>query len=136
MPLRVVCFSCGNSIKYLRQIGIDVVGVGPGEMLRPAKWHTYTEVARSFGMFDATSGHLPAVMMWQIAQELRQTLDTRMQGIIELDMPTGSGETLVCFKMAFPAIAVHAVRGISPGTEYSPEAPLNQLVNLLQTYRG
>ena len=50
------------------------------------------------------------------------------------DIFSGSGETLVCLKMAYPEkdfIAHYNVKGYEKATEYNEVAPLNRLVKVL-----
>jgi hypothetical protein len=43
-------------------------------------------------------------------------------------VPTGSGETIVCLRQAFPESLFLPVYNISAGTQYNPQAPLNKQV--------
>lgn len=79
--------------------------------------------------FDATSGHLPMDCMRDIADEFYFHLHKTMPGSILL--PTGSGETLVCLKMAFPKTIITAFYNMDAATQYEEDAPLNSLVGLL-----
>ena len=79
-------------------------------------------------MFDATCGHLPIPLMIEISTLLKQEIKSMPNSI---ELPTGSGESLVCLKMAFPNTVIKPLYNISKGTEYHSEAPLNNLVSLL-----
>lgn len=126
---RAVCFSCGNASRELREAGVDVLDVSPEGDLLALRWFTIGEIAERFpGYFDATSGHLPMDCMAMVAGEYRAALGPLEGGIC---LPTGSGETLVCLKMAYPDLRVTAVYGLDDATEYGPEAPLNWLVRAL-----
>ena len=89
------------------------------------------EIRQLFPMaFDATSGHLPADLMREIAVRMRNelTFDTDT----EYTIPTGSGETVVCLKMAFPNINfIPQYDNSDPSTEYNDEAPLNEVVRAM-----
>lgn len=135
MPLRVVCFTCGNAAEALREAGLDVVEVGPRGMLRPSVWWEASDIARAWpGHFDATSGHLPGYLMRDLAvcftthlSRNDEFLDAR-----QVEVPTGSGETLVALSWAWPEKQyVAAYDNERPETTYSPGAPLNGLVRRL-----
>ena len=131
---RCVCFSCGNSAHALRVEGLQVVYVGNNALLKPGEWFTYTNVAEHFGaLFDATSGHLPWPLMVEVAELMRA--DTP-EYAGKTYIPTGSGETIVCLKLAYPNVHFTPVRGVSEATMYHAEAPLNSLVALLTQRRA
>ena len=125
---KCVCFSCGNAVEHLRKVGINVIGVGEKSDLIPAKWFTFNKIANTFNLFDATCGHLPVPLMVEISKILKKEIKTMPKSI---ELPTGSGETLVCLKMAFPNTTIIPVYNTSKGTEYNENAPLNSLVNIL-----
>ena len=126
-----VCFSCGNATAKLKQAGVNLLAIAPDGDLESHRWFTQEEIARLFpNLFDATSGHLPIHLMREIADELRVnlTFDTGTRYII----PSGSGETVVCLKMAFPTVDFYPEYNDNyPATEYSPHAPLNRLVKAM-----
>jgi len=127
--VKAVCFSCGNASRALREAGVDTLDISPAGDLSPGRWFTQAEIQRTFpGMFDATSGHLPAELMTRIAGAFRAHLGP-ISGHIYL--PTGSGETLIELKMAYPELIITAVYGLDKATEYSTQAPLNALVRAL-----
>lgn len=132
---KVVCFTCGNASKNLTQLGLDVLEIGKNGALIPNHWFTQQEIAETFpNYFDATPGHLPMDLMLRIASSYKRELQDRLDENEEYDVHCGSGETLVCLKLAFPKIkfnAVYNVPGLSAETEYNSEAPLNKLVELL-----
>lgn len=128
---KVVCFTCGNAARALEGMGLQVIAIGPNEGLVPKRWFSYTDIAHSFpGVFDATSGHLPLPLLKEVAQAMVKRIPI-YDGL--LDVPTGSGETLVCLAMAYPTLRFKAVRGVSRGSQYHAEAPLNALVEALTT---
>jgi hypothetical protein len=123
---KAVCFSCGNASRELRKAGVDVLDISPTGDLQALRWFTIGEVHRHFPThFDATSGHLPMDCMkdvaWWYKSELRNIPDA-------INLPTGSGETLVCLKMAFPESRITAVYDLDDATRYEKGAPLNPLV--------
>lgn len=129
---KAVCFSCGNSSKALRDVGVDVVDVGALGTLTPNTWFSQDQIANTFeGYFNATSGDLPLHLMYKIADGLREALGPDWKGGNVL---TGSGETYVCLRLAYPQLKgdILPIRDNTPGTEYSPDANLNRLMELLE----
>lgn len=125
----VVVFTCGNAAQALRAEGLDVLEIGPQGALLPGRWWTPAEIHRIWPeRFDATSGHLPAPLMAQIAQVLGGYLGNLRAAAYEV--PTGSGETIVCLRWAYPSTRFVPVYGIGQGTEYNVAAPLNYVVGL------
>ena len=126
---KAVCFSCGNASRELRKAGIDTLDISQSGDMLALRWFSIGEVREQFpGHFDATSGHLPMDCMLEIAECFKEELG-ELTG--EIALPTGSGETLVCLKLAYPELHVTAVYDLDDATEYSAEAPLNALVELL-----
>lgn len=129
---KAVCFTCGNAGRELRRAGVETIIVGgEGDML-PNRWLTTAEIHRMFpDCFDATSGHLNADVMNRIASAYREYLGELPA---EVEVPSGSGECLVCLKLAYPQvhfIAEYDVVGLEGPTQYCPRAPLVPLVGLL-----
>lgn len=123
----VVCFSCGNASQALKDQGLDVVDVSPRGVLMPLRWWRPEEIRRCWPhLFDATSGHLPAHLMVTIGHAFRDHLGALP--LAAYDVPTGSGETIVCLRWAYPGIKFTPVRDGGPATEYHPGAPLNDAV--------
>jgi hypothetical protein len=123
---RVVCFTCGNAARALEEAGLDVVAVGDHELLKPQRWFTFSEIARTFRCFDATSGHLPLPIMAEIAARMSKEIGPLVG---DYQVPTGSGETLVVLSMAYPDVRFHSIRyEENPPTQYNEGAPLNALV--------
>lgn len=123
---QVVCFSCGNAARALEEEGLNVIHIGTQGELTPNKWYTMQEIHNRFPTaFDATSGHLNMELMKKIGQKYKEYLG-------ELDetmyIPTGSGETLVCLKLAYPEQNFIAVYNLGVETEFNTHAPLNKLV--------
>lgn len=127
---KAVCFSCGNAAQELARAGVDVLHIGPNGVLEPRRWFTQAEIANCFReYFDATSGHLPAELLKVLAKIYRGYLGEIGDGRIYV--PTGSGETLVCLKLAYPDKKFVAVYNLDASTEYNEAAPLNDLVRVL-----
>jgi len=127
---KCVCFTCGNASKFLRKIGLNVISVGNKEGLIPARWFSFTDIQNSFNnMFDATSGHLPMPLMDNISLQLRKKLKNKFEKDKKYWIKVGSGETIICLKMAFPHIKFipYRIKDFAP-TEYNANAPLNNLL--------
>ena len=127
---KAVCFSCGNASRMLKEAGVKTLDISPTGDLQANRWFTMGEIKNAFpDYFDATSGHLPIECMEMISTVFYSHLYKTMPK--EINLPTGSGETLVCLKMAFPDTKITAIYNIDPATQYEEEAPLNNLVRLL-----
>ena len=125
----VVCFSCGNATRELKNIGLNVIDISPQGDLIPNKWYKPSEVAEVFtNYFDATSGHLSMEIMQMIGDEFKKALGNIPQTNY---VATGSGETLVCLKLAYPSKDFIAVYNIDKATEYNENATLNNLVKIM-----
>jgi len=132
----VVCFTCGNAAAALREWGdLTIVEVGPRGPLATERWWTMTDIAAAFpGMFDATPGHLSLPMMAEVGRRLKASYfqEHPLDPGYEYAVPTGSGETLVCLKLAYPGAKLVAVYDDSkPETCYDERNPLNNLVEAL-----
>ena len=126
---KLVCFSCGNASRSLKEVGLDVIDVSPNGDLEAKHWFTQREISELFpDRFDATSGHVPMELMIMISDHFKNYLKEIPE---EIYLPTGSGETLVELKLAFPDTKIHAVYNINEATEYSEYCVLNNLVNVL-----
>ena len=126
---RAVCFSCGNASARLKAVGVDLLDISTGGDLIAGRWFTQSEIKRWFPeCFDATSGHLPLECMIDISRIFKRYL-RKIPG--EIFLPTGSGETLVELKMAFPACKINAVYNLDAATEYSVDCVLNGMVELM-----
>jgi len=124
----VVAFSCGNATKALKEVGLKVIDISPKGELIANKWWKPCEIADIFkDFFDATSGHLPLFMMVKIAKEFKKYLGELPGKVFKV--PTGSGETIICLKIAYPNKKFIAVYNINSATKYNTEAPLNSIVN-------
>lgn len=132
----VVCFSCGNASNALKKIGLDTIDISPLGCLTTNKWWTPEEIKRVWpDRFDATSGHLPFFLMVRISKEYKKHLNS-LQKVISsksvVDVPTGSGETIICLRLAFPNTKFNAIYNTNNrGTKYEKDAPLNEAVRAL-----
>jgi hypothetical protein len=128
-----VCFTCGNAGEALAEAGLLVTMV-----VKPEKWYEFAEIQKRYKLFDATSGHLPAPLMrevaWHLAAELRENpivlavIASALKNDMAVNIPTGSGETLVTLKMLYPLLRVMPVYNTDASTMFHPKAPLNALV--------
>lgn len=126
---KIVCYSCGNAGRALEELNLDVLHIGEEGILTPNKWFTMKEINHYFHeYFDATSGHLNIEIMQLIAEEYKKYLK-ELPSIVYV--PTGSGETIICLKLAYPKTKFIAVYNLGKETEYNPNAPLNKLVELI-----
>lgn len=123
---QAVCFTCGNAAYALRDAGVDVLEVGPRGELVPTDWWTPSRVRRVWpDRFDATPGHLPLHLMIDTANAIRQQEPRPEFGAYSV--PTGSGETILCVKLAWPELSllpVFDLPGLEAETRYDPDAPL------------
>lgn len=128
---RAVCFTCGNAGRELAQAGVDTLVIGDTGTLHPGRWLTSAEVHRMFPThFDATSGHLNVDLMNRIGHAYRDYLGDLPPSV---RVPSGSGECLVCLKLAYPEVQFYAEYDVDDDalrrpTTYTPAAPLNTLV--------
>lgn len=123
---KAVCFSCGNASRALKEAGVDVLDISATGDLLSRRWFEPSEVAKWFpDCLDATSGHLSVELLNRVARAYKDYLgDLPSVNYV----PTGSGETIVCLKMAFSDKKFVAVYNINEATEYSDSAVLNGLV--------
>ena len=129
---QAVVFTCGNAATALRKHCVDVLEIGPQGTLAPRRWWTPADIRKTWPtLFDATSGHLPTPLMVYIAYEFKQQLGV-LRSHITYVVPSGSGETVICLKIAYPNIKFVAQYDASKeSTLYNPEVPLNKLVAAL-----
>ena len=123
-----VIFSCGNASRALKATGIYTVDVSASGDLEPRRWWQPWEIHKAWPLLlDATSGHLGAPLMMSVARAIRDSTG-RLPGDIVHVVPTGSGETIACLRWVYPGVEFEPLYDCGPGTEYSPEAPLNEMV--------
>lgn len=128
----VICFSCGNATKWLKQVGVNnLIDISSNGMLLANKWFTQDEIAKHFPRyFDATSGHLPIYLMEEIGKKMRKQLN--LLNNTNYEILCGSGETLVCLALAHSDIRFTAIYdNANVATTYNKLAPLNNLVKKL-----
>lgn len=132
---QVVAFSCGNATAALRTAlqgrNVGLLDLSPGGDLAPTRWWTAAEIRRAFpAALDATSGHLPAPLMQQIAVRFNAHLGALGPG--PYNVPTGSGETILCLRWAYPHLTFVAVHSLdNRATHVDPAAPLYHLIRAL-----
>jgi hypothetical protein len=120
-------FSCGNASRALREAGLDTVDISPTGELLAGKWWNAARIRQTWpDRLDATSGHLPMPLMLEVARAFRGHLGNLWTGTYQV--PTGSGETLVCLSMAYPNTLFMPVYDLDEATAYNAEAPLNDMV--------
>lgn len=127
---KVVCFSCGNATKELKNVGIDTLSVCPDGDLLPHRWFHSNDFSKYFpNFFNATSGYLPMDLMLEISKEFKKKLGNLPETVY---VPCGSGETIVCLKIAYPNVSFVAVyNDNNPATTYDVDSPLFPLVKLI-----
>jgi hypothetical protein len=140
-----VIFSCGNASEQLKRIlkstDIKVLDIAPQGALSPSsKWWTPEEVHKFFPeYFDATSGHLPLFLMARISECMQREPARWLEEVPQENrrylVPTGSGETILTLRWAFPTIEFVPLYNVSIGSEYNTSAPLNQLVGVPEEAR-
>ncbi len=121
-----VCFSCGNASRALRDAGVRVLDISPAGDLEARRWFTQEEIRRLWpSCFDATSGHLPADLMLEIAARLRQRFEGAFVPGNGYKVAAGSGETVLCLAVAFPeSVFLPMFDNTKPETTREPGAPL------------
>jgi hypothetical protein len=125
-----VCFSCGNATKALKETGLYTVDISPcGDLSPSSKWWEVSEIRKAFpNLFDATSGHLPIPLMVDIAHEYKQYLGELPAGAYNI--PSGSGETILCLKIAYPECTFRAIYDNSTiGTAYDYQNKINSIIS-------
>lgn len=123
---KVVCFSCGNASKELKNQGLDVLDISPYGKLVANDWFTSGEIAELFpDRFNATSGYLPFDLMLEIALEFKSYLG-ELKGVVKV--PCGSGETLLCLSLVYDNKFVACYDNSNSATTYDKENPLNDII--------
>jgi hypothetical protein len=97
--------------------------------LKTEKWWTQAEIHRTWpDLFDATSGHLSVPLMGDIAKAFRLQLGELPMA--RYAVPSGSGETICCLRVAYPLLDFEALYDdLKPETQRYPNAPLNPFVD-------
>lgn len=123
---KVVCFSCGNASKELKNQGLDVLDISPYGKLVANDWFTSGEIAELFPeRFNATSGYLPFDLMLEIALKFKSYLG-ELKGVV--NVPCGSGETLLCLSLVYDNEFVACYDNSNSATTYDKENPLNDII--------
>ena len=122
-----VCFSCGNASRKLKDAGVDCIDISPSGDLNANRWWSMAEIRKAFPTcFDATSGHLSTDVMRMIVECFRAEFEDRFKPHKKYIIPAGSGETILCLKLAFPCTEFVAMYDDSnPATQYNRAAPLS-----------
>lgn len=123
----IVLFSSGNAYKCLHDLHTNTM------RLESDDWVSQEYIRNTFpNSFDATSGHLSIELMNQIAKSLHDKYKDVLDENKTYGIMSGSGETLVCMKLAFPQVKFVAIYDDnSEHTSYSEFAPLNKLVSVM-----
>jgi hypothetical protein len=127
-----VIFSCGNASNELKRVLLKpIITIAPGGDLQSCKWWTSEEIKSAWPeYFDATSGHLPFPLMARLAEKLKAEL----HGFVSLNhnecfnVPTGSGETILCLRLAFPDKVFIPITDGTPATKYNHESVVARIV--------
>lgn len=124
----VVCFSCGHATDELKKTKIKVIDIAPNGSFSANRWFKPEEIYDLFkDYFDATSGHLPFWLMFEIGKKFKKSLGV-LKKSNKYIVPSGSGETILCLKMVYPDIEFIARYNINRETQYEKNAVLNNIV--------
>lgn len=127
---KAVAFSCGNATRALREVGIDVLAIAPDGDMAPTRWWTPEQIRREFpDRLDATSGHLPISIMVEFSEKLRERF-TQLKCGFTYEVETGSGETIVCLRWAFPKTTFMPIYNTGHHTKFEKQAILNHIINV------
>jgi hypothetical protein len=117
-----------------------VVDISRTGELEARTWWMPEEIHKIWpDLFDATSGHLPVPLLARIAEAFRGYLGELPAK--RYDVPTGSGETITCLRIAYPRVRFTAVYNLNAATLYDDRAPMDTLVEAMGVrvfggYRG
>lgn len=125
---KVVCFSCGNATRELKNLGLDVLDISPNGLLSSNKWFNSNDVLKYFPeRFNATSGYLPIDLMIKIGKAFKNELGNIPNN---LKIPSGSGETIICLSLAYPNLNfIPLYDNNNLATKFDKECPLNPLID-------
>lgn len=132
-----VCFSCGNASAALKDAGVATIAISPKGDLEACRWWTMAEIKMAFPTcFDATSGHLPIELMNRIAKSFKMLFKSVIKPDNTYIVPTGSGETIICLKLAFPNVDFIAEYSKTDAAcLYEADAPLAGVISSLFKHR-
>ena len=126
--ISLVCFTCGNCGKALKDYFTDVVVVGKDGDFTANRWFTDAEIENIFvDRTDATSGNLPITWIDELGDFYKAIIGDLSEDEIYY-VPTGSGETIISLIHAYPNIKFVAVYNLDDATKYEEQAPLNESV--------
>jgi len=126
----VSCLTCGTTgvalIEACRKEGLEC-----RVFSNPCKWWGNAEFIKYNGtqFFDATSGHIPLFIICQLGKVYREYLGEISEETITV--PTGSGETALSLRIAYPDKIIIAQYGESAEIKRDTDAPLNAAVDAL-----
>lgn len=130
---KIVIFTCGSAGRALKEElhgqNQTILTIGPGQDLETNYWWSPEQIAVQFpDHFDATSGHLAMPLLRSISAVFKHNGRYLIEENTTYTIKTGSGETIVAMKMAFPKSNFIAVYGPEPPVRYEVNAPMNTLV--------
>lgn len=110
-------------------VGVKTLDISKSGDFEALRWFKQYEIKDMFpNYFDATSGHIPIECMKLVANTFKEYLHDIPEEIL---LPTGSGETLIELKMAFPQCKITAVYNLDEATQFDEGCVLNDLVQIL-----
>lgn len=128
--LGISCLTCGTTgialITACRKEGLEC-----RVFSNPRRWWGNADFIEYNGsqFFDATSGHIPLFMICKLGILYRSYLgDTQAETIT---VPTGSGETAISLRIAYPDKIIVAQYGESAEIKREGDAVLNAAVDAL-----
>ena len=129
---RAVCIGSHLAAYALRDAGVSVLEIGPLGVLQTNKYWTPEEIHVQWpDLFDATPGHLPAFILSRIAIAYRgwMAVDVQadMRAVGHVNVPTASGETIVCLRWAFPDAVFRRVPSCTIDSQYHTHSQLYQV---------
>lgn len=110
-------------MRLFSSIPLEHWHIAPNGVFSPNRWLSPSEIRAIFpNYFDATSGHLPLDLMVRIALKLQGTYSPPCSS---LEVMSGSGETAIILKMAFPHLYIVPLWGDDEATRYEENGNLN-----------
>lgn len=130
----VTCLTCGTTgialIEACRKEGLEC-----RVFSNPQRWWGNAEFIEYNGtqFFDATSGHIPLFIICALGEVYREYLGEISDD--EIVVPTGSGETALSLRVAYPNKTIIAQYGESAEIKRDLHAPLNSAIDALCVVR-